>query len=111
MISDWSKDTEANLLSLAAKHRFLLFEDRKLADIGNTVRLQARAVAGDWAELVTVHGVRTLLKKNYAIIKRSQVAGPGTLEGLAAAWDGERQVAALLVLEMSSAGNLAVGRS
>ena len=62
MISDWSKDTEANLLSLAAKHRFLLFEDRKLADIGNTVRLQARAVAGDWAELVTVHGVRTLLK-------------------------------------------------
>ena len=62
MISDWSKDTEANLLSLAAKHQFLLFEDRKLADIGNTVRLQARAVAGDWAELVTVHGVRTLLK-------------------------------------------------
>ena len=62
MISDWSKDTEANLLSLAAKHRFLLFEDRKLADIGNTVRLQARAVAGDWAELVTVHGVRTLLE-------------------------------------------------
>ena len=62
MISDWSKDTEANLLSLAAKHRFLLFEDRKLADIGNTVRLQARAVAGDWAELVTVHGARTFLK-------------------------------------------------
>ena len=40
-----------------------------------------------------------------------QVAGPGTLEGLAAAWEGKRDVAALLVVEMSCAGNLAVGRS
>ena len=40
----------------------------------------------------------------------AQVAGPGTLEGLAAAWEGKRDVAALLVVEMSCAGNLAVGR-
>ena len=39
------------------------------------------------------------------------MAGPGTLEGLAAAWEGKRDVAALLVVEMSCAGNLAVGRS
>jgi len=94
VISDWTETTEAELLSLATKHGFLLFEDRKLADIGNTVKLQANAAAGDWAELVTVHGV----------------AGPGTLEGLASAWEGKRDVAALLVVEMSCAGNLAVGR-
>jgi len=94
VISHWTKTTEAELIALAAEHGFLLFEDRKLADIGNTVRLQAKAAAGDWAELVTVHGV----------------AGPGTLEGLAAAWEGKREVAALLVVEMSCAGNLAVGR-
>ena len=57
IISDWTETTEAELLSLATKHGFLLFEDRKLADIGNTVKLQANAAAGDWAELVTVHGV------------------------------------------------------
>ena len=57
VISDWTKTTETELIALAAKHGFLLFEDRKLADIGNTVRLQAKAAAGDWAELVTVHGV------------------------------------------------------
>ena len=57
VISDWTETTEAELLSLATKHGFLLFEDRKLADIGNTVRLQANAAVGDWAELVTVHGV------------------------------------------------------
>ena len=38
------------------------------------------------------------------------MAGPGTLEGLASAWEGKRDVAALLVVEMSCAGNLAVGR-
>ena len=57
IISDWTKTTENKLIALAAKHGFLLFEDRKLADIGNTVRLQANAAAGDWAELITVHGV------------------------------------------------------
>ena len=38
------------------------------------------------------------------------MAGPGTLEGLASAWEGKRDVAALLIVEMSCAGNLAVGR-
>ena len=57
IISDWTKTTENKLIALAAKHGFLLFEDRKLADIGNTVRLQANAAAGDWADLMTVHGV------------------------------------------------------
>lgn len=91
VVADWTEGTARRLAELGAAHGFLLLEDRKLADIGNTVRLQAAAAAGGWAELVTVHGV----------------AGPGTLEGLAAACGAG--VGALLVAEMSCRGNLAVG--
>ena len=91
VVADWTEGTARRLAELAAAHSFLLLEDRKLADIGNTVRLQAAAAAGGWAELVTVHGV----------------AGPGTLEGLAAACGA--RVGALLVAEMSCRGSLAVG--
>ena len=37
-------------MQLAEQHSFLLFEDRKLADIGNTVRLQADIFIR-WADL------------------------------------------------------------
>merc|ERR1719228_1515508 len=65
VVFDWTNNTSEQLKELSAKHNFLLFEDRKLADIGNTVRLQAKECV-EWADLVTVHGV----------------AAPGTLEGL-----------------------------
>ena len=94
VVADWSEDTEQELVRLAGQHGFLLFSDRKLADIGNTVKLQAgHCGVGRWASLVTVHGV----------------AGPGTLEGLRAAAGEEGEVGALVVAEMSCAGNLAVG--
>ena len=93
IVLDWTEETEKQMVALASKHNFLLFEDRKLADIGNTVRLQAERVVG-WADLVTVHGV----------------GGPGVLEGVQAAAKGKgRKVGALIVAEMSSAGNLAKG--
>ena len=93
VVLDWTEETEKQMVALASRHNFLLFEDRKLADIGNTVRLQAERVVG-WADLVTVHGV----------------GGPGVLEGVQTAAKGKgREVGALLVAEMSSAGNLARG--
>lgn len=93
VVQDWTEETEKQIVALANRHNFLLFEDRKLADIGNTVRLQAERVVG-WADLVTVHGV----------------GGPGVLEGVHAAANGKgREVGALIVAEMSSAGNLAKG--
>ena len=65
IVKDWTDDTEKKLRRLADDLNFLLFEDRKYADIGNTVGLQAARTV-NWADLVTVHGV----------------AGPGVLEAV-----------------------------
>ena len=74
------------LKRLAEKHNFLLMEDRKFADIGNTCRLQLGGGAhkiADWADMVTAHAL----------------PGPSILKCLAG-------VAVVLVAEMSSEGNL-----
>ncbi|TRY61870.1 hypothetical protein TCAL_06262 [Tigriopus californicus] len=79
------------LLALAQKHNFLLFEDRKFADIGNTVSLQFQkglyAIA-TWADLITVHGI----------------PGPSLLKALEKS--SERCIGAVMVSEMSCEGNL-----
>ncbi|CAI6360499.1 unnamed protein product [Macrosiphum euphorbiae] len=50
-------DSTINDLQLLAKqYNFLIMEDRKMADIGNTVKLQYKKLV-DWADLVTVHSV------------------------------------------------------
>ena len=55
-ISDWSCSKAKELADVAKQENFLLFEDRKFADIGNTVAMQYAKVA-DWADIVTVHGL------------------------------------------------------
>ena len=65
IVKNWTDETEKRLRRLADDNNFLLFEDRKYADIGNTVGLQAARTV-TWADLVTVHGV----------------AGPGVLEAV-----------------------------
>jgi len=93
VVQDWSAEIEREIVVLAKRHNFLVFEDRKLGDIGNTVRLQANRLV-NWADMVTVHGV----------------GGPGVLDGVhTAATEVGRDVAALIVAEMSSAGTLARG--
>lgn len=50
--------TGAQLAALARKHGFLLFEDRKFADIGKTLQQQYTAGTAriiDWAHIVTVN--------------------------------------------------------
>ena len=79
------------LQASAAKHRFLLLEDRKLADIGYTVSHQYARLG--WADLVTVHAI----------------AGPGCLRAIRNVLTSAGSLdtrGCLLVAEMSSEGNL-----
>jgi orotidine-5'-phosphate decarboxylase len=83
---------------LAQKHDFLIFEDRKFIDIGNTVQKQYRGGAlriHEWAHIV-----------NAAVLP-----GPGVIQALdetiSKGGVGERGI--LILAEMTSKGSLAVG--
>ncbi len=58
IVNDFDEDLIEQLKNLAKKHNFLLFEDRKFSDIGNTVKHQFISKHYNipaWADLVTVH--------------------------------------------------------
>ncbi|KAK5997141.1 Orotidine 5'-phosphate decarboxylase [Cladobotryum mycophilum] len=64
MVTGWDfhpeTGTGAKLASLARRHGFLIFEDRKFGDIGHTVELQYTSGAAriiDWAHIVNVNMV------------------------------------------------------
>lgn len=92
ILKDFSKDTVNKLKALADKHKFLLFEDRKFGDIGNTVAQQYGGGSHnvvEWADLVTAHGL----------------PGDGVIKGLMSA-AGDRPRGCVLVSQMSSEGAL-----
>lgn len=69
IIEDFNDDFVRSLTALAEKHKFLIMEDRKFADIGNTVSMQYSSglfKISSWAHLVTVHSL----------------TGPSILDGL-----------------------------
>ncbi len=94
-IDDYDKDFPAQLCALAKKHNFLIWEDRKFADIGTIALKQYTGGIfriADWADMVTVHSI----------------AGDGTLQALKST-EKTKDAAFLLLAQMSSANTLAQG--
>ncbi|XP_026673365.1 uridine 5'-monophosphate synthase isoform X2 [Ceratina calcarata] len=97
IIEDFSDDFIKRLKELAKKHDFLLMEDRKFADIGNTVSLQYQKgiyKIAEWTDLVTIHAI----------------AGPSIVDGLKNSLKDINEPRGLFVVaEMSSKEALTTG--
>lgn len=101
IITDWDENTGKALTEVARRHNFMVFEDRKFADIGNTVLHQVSGGVhsiSQWADIVNAHAV----------------PGPGIISALARASHNadencSKPLGLILLAEMSSKGNLATG--
>jgi uridine monophosphate synthetase len=90
ILEDFDESFIPRLRQYARKYDFHIFEDRKFADIGNTVRMQYHKGVykiSSWAEFITVH----------------MVAGAGILDGL---FDDISGRSCFLLARMSSKDNL-----
>lgn len=92
IIIDFDVDLIMQLKERAQRYNFLLFEDRKFADIGNTVKHQYENgiyKIVDWADIINAH----------------TLPGPGIIRGLQEA-GLPKQRGLLLIAQMSSENNM-----
>ena len=92
IISDFTPLFVQELKALALQHQFLIIEDRKFADIGNTQLLQlSKGVynIASWADLVTIH----------------LIAGEASLKAIQD-WNTDQKPGLIPIIEMSSQGAL-----
>lgn len=90
ILKDYSEEFLRKLIDYSQQYNFILFEDRKFADIGNTVKKQYHSgiyKISSWAEFVTVH----------------MIAGEAILKGL---FDGVKNRSSFLLARMSAKDNL-----
>lgn len=94
IVENFSPRVTEYLRELARKHNFLIFEDRKFADIGKTVTLQYEKGVyhmARWADIVNAH----------------TISGPGTIQALEEAAKRVGEPRGLLILaQMTPEGNL-----
>ncbi|XP_076313310.1 rudimentary-like isoform X2 [Tachypleus tridentatus] len=92
ILEDFNSEFPEKLKDVAKKHNFVIFEDRKFADIGQTVYMQYTKGTHkivEWADIIDCH----------------PLPGPGMLEGLKQAGIKKGR-GCLLIAQMSTKGNL-----